>query len=429
MTKIKKAIGLIKLNKNKKGFSLVELLCTVAIIAIVTPMLVSGFITAAKLNTRSRLQQRVDAAANSVYEDIAALDYKDLEGYFSDTTVWTNLKNDGVDDGSELENGYAYYCEKIYDDIDDCTVTVSVEKFTTKYLVPDINIVGVQSSYLTLESEVNRYDELALSKIEQSIKKNVDIKKEITRNQLPGDILPDNIGVLNLEPDLSEENIYKRLKANVKKLGDKLVATYTVEYVYPDLIIPYSYTYKEGDKWTEKDGSYWYTDGEDYDLDGHFDDYVYSVATGVTKQIDLTNSATGENLYIYYNPYSTNDSITIIPEFDGLNVYIIEQIEGEPSEENFVLNWNNITNDNHNYENNVSDYIVVKPFSDSTYTYKLYSNNNTFVEEGLPQTVYQSGTRDAELFRIEVIVTHESELFDVITGTFSANREVEPNED
>ena len=38
---------IIKLNKNKKGFSLVELLVAVAIIAIMTPVLVNGFTFAA----------------------------------------------------------------------------------------------------------------------------------------------------------------------------------------------------------------------------------------------------------------------------------------------------------------------------------------------------------------------------------------------
>ena len=161
-----------KLN-NKKGFSLVELLVAVALIAIMTPVLIEGFTFAAKLNYRSRVQQRVDNVATNIYEELSNIEYAELKKYFSDNG-WTieEPTTDGM-----------YFATLSSDNVDgeigNYDVRVTVQEYSKDYIVPDLNLIGVHSAYLTLEDEINEMDNIVESRLVQAIKSNDDVKKAI----------------------------------------------------------------------------------------------------------------------------------------------------------------------------------------------------------------------------------------------------------
>lgn len=68
------------LKQNNAGFSLVEIVVAVAILAIVTIPLLKIFVTSAQLNAKSKERQQITAAAGSVMEEIKSTPLVDLSG-------------------------------------------------------------------------------------------------------------------------------------------------------------------------------------------------------------------------------------------------------------------------------------------------------------------------------------------------------------
>ena len=82
------------LKQNNKGISLIEIIVTVSIIAIVVVPLISGFFTAMEINSDSRRIQNATYIAQDVMEIVKAKDIDALMQYSVDTyNVQANVEN------------------------------------------------------------------------------------------------------------------------------------------------------------------------------------------------------------------------------------------------------------------------------------------------------------------------------------------------
>ena len=72
-----------QLNKNA-GFSLVELLIAVIILAIIVVPLLHGFVTSARMNGKARQTQRAITVAQDLMEGLKAYDIEELKEQFND---------------------------------------------------------------------------------------------------------------------------------------------------------------------------------------------------------------------------------------------------------------------------------------------------------------------------------------------------------
>lgn len=93
-----------KLN-NDRGFSLIEVLVAVVILAIITLPIINSFASAARINSKARQAENADTAASAVIEDFKALSidrlkekYPEQYQYDESTGIYTfNVTNSGLD--------------------------------------------------------------------------------------------------------------------------------------------------------------------------------------------------------------------------------------------------------------------------------------------------------------------------------------------
>lgn len=406
MIKLKNSKSCKKFNKNKKGFSLVELLCAVAIIAIMTPVLVEAFTLAARLNLRSNAQQRVDAAANSVYEGLSSVRYEELKHYLADYNGWTALNKDGTN--------YDYYVEKNYDGLEDCKVKVSVEKYSDSYLVPNLNLVGVASDYLTLSNELNDYDSIVGIRMEQAIKTDSGvinaIKNEIV-SELNSRISDASKKVSNSDINLiidcgtiDESKITKEIKIHLtnKIEGEKSIvsAEYSLDYRYVGQNINYSYTYfdKVNSKWSGESNKV-YT----------LSNFLLNLILPTSISVEYQDYVGDYSLFMYYTPLSSEDKITITGDHGAnYNVYFIKQSDEDFGKENFVGATKIEPNNFIGIGNNI----------------KIYANIDEISEGGIPDSVYEDSTKMVDMYRLKVEVVYQSKYFSDVTGDFAVGDEI-----
>lgn len=419
-----------KLNINKKGFSLVELLVAIAIFAIVTPVLVEGFIQASKLNYRSRLQQRVDSAANSVYEGISSVKYENLEDYLSEENGWTDVFKDG--DGNYTASRLHQLQEG--DPLDDCKITVAITKYSESYVVPNLNLIGVNSDYLTLVDEINESDGVVAERIEQYIKTNEEIKTKIKEDiksksngiitsidQIKSSDIIVECGKIDTDIISKQTNIILDLEEYDKGIY-KFVVDYNTQYRYPAAIpdpdldsstlkIPYSYSQNHGGKWISLK--------EEVDI-GTF---TFPASSG--ELFVYTDKNEAQDMFIYYNPLSKMDWVDIKSNDIGMNhnVFFVEQ--------NTLGVDTLCIGDTEEDTNNNFDFTVVKKFDDElsptglqqgNTEVSVYSNNKNISKNGIPDTVYESKEEEEEenLYRVKVTVAYSSSIFAEVTGDFKA---------
>ncbi len=462
MTKFIRYIRKAKLNKNKKGFTLVELLVAIAIIAILTPVVVQGFIYASKLNYRSRLQQRADAAANSIYEGIASVKYEDLENYLSGLNGWEPVTDESDEPIITDESGeeYEYYVKKYYDELKDCEIKVAVQEYSESYVVPDLNFVGVGSKYLSLAREINSLDSVAKSKIEQAIKSDNEIKNAIAKD------ITEKFEEIGLEVDIAEisksrifvdcgtidsDAISKQTKINliVEKIKDKksmIHADYEVSYRYPastpnpndekypastpdssnyvGFPVKYSYSHFINGEWREVNN--------EIDLCEHLSgsdskyQFVMKAESGrktIDAVLDENDKITNNGIFVYYDPFSRMDWLDITCDKTGAddidyNVFLIDQSEEGNSLvlSNTDASLNNFKFSSISKESN--DYTLLINETDI----KLYSNNKTISANGIPDYIYESKENKTKMYRIQVYVTYKSTIFANVSGSFTIDK-------
>lgn len=421
MTMKKNGKRCFKLNKNKKGFSLVELLCAVAIIAIMTPILVNGFTHAAKLNYRARLQQRVDEKANYIYEGIASVEYEELAAYLSESNGWY---------AADQSQGYEYYVTNknpSSSEQNDWDISIAVKKYSAPYIVPDLNLIGENSQYLTLSDAIYVDDNFVEQRMKQEVRNSNTIKgliadKILEKYSSLGSIDKNRI-TINLVDTIDSSKISKRTNLTLSIDSEKNInAGYDVSYVYPatsasdttsTFSVSYSYTYRDGGSWKKIEGA-------DAIIDG-LTQVTLSVKEGsVSFPAELTdgtvNQTTPQKIFVYYTPYSKLDYIDIKNnETMPFNVYMIEQGDVTSS---------NITLDSYKYDDSPSiENNGVKLVNGGRYIY-LYSNNLKVCPGGIPDDVYQSGDHQENMYRISVSVSYQTSLFANVSGSFKMGEEL-----
>lgn len=88
-----------RLVSNRKGFSLIELIVSITILAIVSIPIMAGFTSVAAINVRTKSQQEINAVMRTIEHDVK--DYVKTQS--------SNIKTDGSDiqlfDGTNFSNG------------------------------------------------------------------------------------------------------------------------------------------------------------------------------------------------------------------------------------------------------------------------------------------------------------------------------------
>ncbi len=454
MTMNKNSKSFVKLNKNKKGFSLVELLCAVAIIAIMTPVLVNGFTYAAKLNYRSRMQQRVDEKANFIYEGLASVKYDELADYLSLNNGWYPVNTAGT--------GYAFMASNIDPDsteTSDWEINVSVQKYSSSYIVPDLNLIGENSRYLTLSDELYVDDAFAKQKIsreirtgEAKIKKYNDKYYEEALLAKVKSALPNSLPYIdenrilitceNLDSEDVQEKIQRKIEITFEKEFEngkfKVVAYYRVLYICNFDSVEYKYTYKNGNKWETYPSPSGF---EPLELGGSYLEIVVKSGKIISPAIRPLDDAEPEHVFIYYTARNENDEIELNNNaVQNLNVYFFEQVVddnsstgdvsqnetpsdessdgGAPAKLNYKISKDSFIG---NSDETGKEGLQIKNGESSTEVVNLFTN--AIEEYGIPTDIYKSSSYEENMYRVSVSVTYKSNFFAQISGNFQAGEE------
>lgn len=102
--------GIYKEKLNNKGFSLIEVLIAVAILAIVSLPILKAFSTSAMVNRNARRQENANTAATAITEQFKSMTLDRLLEKYGDTTKY-GLGEKATDEG---ETGDGSYKEKAY---------------------------------------------------------------------------------------------------------------------------------------------------------------------------------------------------------------------------------------------------------------------------------------------------------------------------
>ncbi|MBO7254299.1 MAG: type II secretion system protein, partial [Clostridia bacterium] len=356
-----------KLN-NKKGFSMVELLVAVALIAIIVPVLINGFIHAAKLNYRSRVQQRVDNVATNIYEELANVEYAELQKYFSDNG-WT-IEQTGVVG--------TYNATLSSDDVDgeigNFQVNVTVQEYSKDYIVPDLNLIGVHSAYLTLEDEINEMDSIVENRLIQAIKSDDKVKTAIKNDAASriNETYGTNLNATNIDSSrivvsctIDKTKISKQTSVEVGVKNSQFVADYKVSYRYPaaqpnpdgdssDLGVGYSYSHRLNGKWVSVSNTINVRETLKKVSESEYGNYQF-IMEGIDSSVSIkAKGMDAHTMFIYYNPLNKLDWIDIKSNDNTAihNVYFIEQGVEKDGNGNsvFALKYDNVDSKKSNFK-------------------------------------------------------------------------------
>ncbi len=173
---MKKLKHLMKQDKQNSGFSLVEVLVTMLVIAIISVPLLKTFVFTANVNQKSRRLSNATSTAQDVAEYFNAASLEALKlNYASEVTTLSNgaLVFKNIGDGIHSEDGVPYYegqeGEHFY-----ITVILDPSDFTgndesavghvNEYIAPNIsNINGTNSQ--TVFKQFTRYDGMVINNL------------------------------------------------------------------------------------------------------------------------------------------------------------------------------------------------------------------------------------------------------------------------
>lgn len=315
--------------KNNKGFSLVEVLIAMAILAIISLPILSSFSNAARINSRARKVENANTAANNIIEEAKISNLSDLSDLHGGTDCKYSLvaNNNGVLTyyvGNETDsNGNAYYKgndgERFYITAEfDPTVYTSHDGDTTENKLNDVN-----SSSISVYSDItgpNNYvfrddscDESAISHFQYIVGDSFDRSKLSKKTDITVSVIP----------TMATDSEFKQTVTIIMTYHYDSHVGYT-DYVKTTTLSPNIFS---AEKVLNEDGSSY-----------HF------VVSGLKSYSDNV-----KNLYVFYSPFddntdrkddfnkeiNCNDEINInyvydktynnLVQFDNLNVYVIQQ--------------------------------------------------------------------------------------------------------
>ena len=423
----------------KRGFTLIELLVAVAILGLMIPVLLRAFVISSELNRKAWQQEVVDAAAVETFETIAGLPFDKLSSYLSEVNDWTPLP---FEQDSE-DNVILYKAKMNYQEYENFTITATVREHSKKFEASTLELLGMNTDYLTLNRQINQFDTIAKAKIENAIKSDSNIqqlvKQDIIR-QIPdinqSVILTERI-VLSYGA-IDETKIGKVLDLSLSRYDlngkRKVSADYEVSYRYPasqpdprndtaTFPLSYVFTYYNNGVWEKVSGTV---------------DASVTTSRGNSKGT-LTIDSVGdvEKVFLYYQPLTEQSGEDGTFCYDWIDIKTDESLSTSSGYWVFLIEQGITHEDNEfgelrlNYTeegktvNNINYFICGEKQGDqvvitnNSKSFRLYSNNKYIVPNGLSDDAYES-SKTMWLYTLEVTVEFDDAYFSTVTGQFDS---------
>lgn len=356
--------GRYKEKLNNKGFSLIEVLIAVAILAIVSLPILKAFSTSAMVNRNARRQENANTAATAITEQFKSMTLDRLLEKYGDTTKYglgEKITGDGESgDGSYKEKAYVYddtgkyrfyvtsrdksYYEGINEEKFYVEVELNPELYENQY---DLNGNLITDGDNT-SNNINSYDMPSFSDI--SSKENYVVRDILYKwdNDAKGNFIS-QINALNASKGTNEVFVPDKVIKSIEIINnitiDKSAYTEIGEEAFLQevtLVIKYEYTGLTAVEKTEKLGENRFKVKR---TKGESGDEVYRV--GNTEPVyEDSDKLYGsmKDIYLFYMPYKAgnvsmaNDKITIscnyeteaagdgkAIEYENIDTYIVEQ--------------------------------------------------------------------------------------------------------
>lgn len=329
---------------NNSGFSLVEVLVAIVILAIISLPVLSTFSNAARINSKARRTENANTAINNIVEEAKITPLSDLlkgEGEYT----YTEVKNNGNLYYIVKTNGADYYNgvnnQKFY-----IKTTFDKNKYTAKTAGNDNSANDINSYGLSVYTDINS-----------------------NNNYVYRDDSLDN----------SAREHFKSLvygSYDEKQITKKTLIKISLEYLNDDKSAP-TYVQKMSVKvtYTYGGGSSSYAPYEsettmrDYTFSAELDEDINpSNNSGKSRyNVDSALENNAKNLYVFYTPFNSSGSPTgteneqyakdeieiryAMPTYSGdgtkevvykdLNVYILQQEKVDSSNSRIVVDGNN----------------------------------------------------------------------------------------
>ncbi len=153
-----------QLHKNQKGFSLVEVIIAMVVLAIIAVPICHAFVTAARTNGKARKQASANAVAENVMEGINAYSYEELVRQFAEVPVGEFLISENCDaksvvsgwtnpEGTIAGNTMIYQISGIDEDVYTFDVKITVD--ASPYIAGVDEEAGFNDQELTVITNYN----------------------------------------------------------------------------------------------------------------------------------------------------------------------------------------------------------------------------------------------------------------------------------
>ena len=388
----------LKRHNGKKGFTLVELLVGVTVLAILLPVLYRIFILSSQLNKKANLQGRADSLAEATMEEIKAVKYDNLSSWFVSNGWTVNTSNDPLGTSTEI-----YEAEKT-DGLK--KLTFKLNKYgKDKYMAGIPKFPGTDAGEISLgdmqllgnkQNELSKNELLSRLNVNEGLKQTIwdDIKYSILPNN-PTHVYDSSRMTLTLEA-LNLNNITKKADIKIEyNLSHTMIkASYEVKFIYSLTSCKYNYLYyDENGKFKSKSGTYVFQSSETVEE---------TFSKGEIEKPYNGSYPETQIVYITYTPLNANDQITIIPP-SANNVHLIFEENKITGSSDYVLTENSFKNDIIDYISTAGAKKIIK--KTDTGAFAFFSANNPNLHAPIDeQSVYQS---EVKTWLYEATVTAE----------------------
>ncbi len=316
-----------KLNNNA-GFSLVELLIAVIILAIIVVPMLHGFVTSARMNGKARVSQRATTVAQDIMEGLKAYDIEELKEQFGDPmngfyVIESKLIKGSIEEDKDREQndpayrgdpespGVYYFAlegVQIQGSEFDALIRIDARNYEPGRLKADGNAAGHDNAF----NDINMASPGSVTK-----GKDGSYTQSVTLNQLAAEDAQNHFG---LEADEGSLFTFKTFKDR----GGTVKRTITLN-------LAASGTDAEGNVYCEADITYLYEctyHGETYTTSGNL---TPSSGSGqwVNNEPCGSDISSG-NFYLFYYPLyeASKDEIVIHNEsHQPFRMYIVKQLD------------------------------------------------------------------------------------------------------
>jgi prepilin-type N-terminal cleavage/methylation domain-containing protein len=258
----------MKKQKKQDGFSLVELIVAIAIMAIIVLPLLRAFVVSARTNAKAKERLRATEASQNIMESIEAMSLDHLLTYFSDS--------------SPAMFGESSRTRLYIDSDGKYQPTSSTEKSTDGNYYFGLKGVNGKDILLTLEANDSTIDDVGTTLNNQEVAKVTAISSDndaiCSMSTMP-ETLMWYIDAQDPEDDVYQENVTRHIEITIEDVTDSSGDTYT------KVTTNHYYTW-----WG---GTYPATS-----TDGDFSDVVFDNSGDVSRQL--------KNVYLFFYPWYTS---------------------------------------------------------------------------------------------------------------------------